>query len=72
MQGCGLVMKEDITQLLEEEVSDRYCCGLVMKEDITQRMGGYGTGGFCCGLVMKEDITQHIALTNQLTQVVVW
>ncbi len=35
--GCGLVMKEDITQLHHQHGSLVCGCGLVMKEDITQR-----------------------------------
>ena len=34
--GCGLVMKEDITQLEQVKTTFAGCCGLVMKEDITQ------------------------------------
>ena len=33
---CGLVMKEDITQLCEINLLSKIRCGLVMKEDITQ------------------------------------
>ena len=35
--SCGLVMKEDITQLEQKDQTKPYSCGLVMKEDITQR-----------------------------------
>ena len=35
---CGLVMKEDITQLTRLIALLALSCGLVMKEDITQRM----------------------------------
>ena len=35
--GCGLVMKEDITQLRFAKACPIRGCGLVMKEDITQR-----------------------------------
>ena len=34
---CGLVMKEDITQLAPLRVKVQGSCGLVMKEDITQQ-----------------------------------
>ena len=34
--GCGLVMKEDITQPPIREPAALLGCGLVMKEDITQ------------------------------------
>ena len=34
--GCGLVMKEDITQLQTPCYHTNHRCGLVMKEDITQ------------------------------------
>ena len=34
--GCGLVMKEDITQLCLRNGAIVHGCGLVMKEDITQ------------------------------------
>ena len=37
MEGCGLVMKEDITQLASNSGVGNSSCGLVMKEDITQR-----------------------------------
>ena len=37
-RGCGLVMKEDITQPLPGETEEAGGCGLVMKEDITQRI----------------------------------
>ena len=33
---CGLVMKEDITQLSISSQKTSNGCGLVMKEDITQ------------------------------------
>ena len=36
--GCGLVMKEDITQQEQEVEPDPVRCGLVMKEDITQQI----------------------------------
>ena len=36
MEGCGLVMKEDITQRLIRRRHPWRRCGLVMKEDITQ------------------------------------
>ena len=35
--GCGLVMKEDITQLRARIHLQSRGCGLVMKEDITQQ-----------------------------------
>ena len=35
--SCGLVMKEDITQLPLSYSTTPQSCGLVMKEDITQR-----------------------------------
>ena len=35
-QGCGLVMKEDITQRRCQRCAGLLGCGLVMKEDITQ------------------------------------
>ena len=35
--SCGLVMKEDITQLGAVIAISEKGCGLVMKEDITQR-----------------------------------
>ena len=38
--GCGLVMKEDITQLGRAARHLFASCGLVMKEDITQRKKG--------------------------------
>ena len=38
LQGCGLVMKEDITQPLRVAYATLGGCGLVMKEDITQRV----------------------------------
>ena len=34
--SCGLVMKEDITQLFARSRPRIGSCGLVMKEDITQ------------------------------------
>ena len=34
---CGLVMKEDITQLHGDYHGKPVSCGLVMKEDITQQ-----------------------------------
>ena len=35
---CGLVMKEDITQLGNPNEVNSSGCGLVMKEDITQHL----------------------------------
>ena len=35
--GCGLVMKEDITQRTRPSEETTAGCGLVMKEDITQQ-----------------------------------
>ena len=57
--GCGLVMKEDITQQVWEENETKDGCGLVMKEDITQQQHAYTYNRTGCGLVMKEDITQR-------------
>ena len=37
LEGCGLVMKEDITQPLRGKALRFFSCGLVMKEDITQQ-----------------------------------
>ena len=37
MAGCGLVMKEDITQHPQVSLHTVCSCGLVMKEDITQQ-----------------------------------
>ena len=34
--GCGLVMKEDITQQVVKRETEVLSCGLVIKEDITQ------------------------------------
>ena len=56
---CGLVMKEDITQLQMVSPPPKLSCGLVMKEDITQRLSWKQPLRTCCGLVMKEDITQQ-------------
>ena len=58
--GCGLVMKEDITQLILILNITFFCCGLVMKEDITQLILFSPRCLPSCGLVMKEDITQLI------------
>ena len=57
---CGLVMKEDITQLKAVTRPKFISCGLVMKEDITQRRIETADKAVSCGLVMKEDITQHL------------
>ena len=70
--GCGLVMKEDITQLRVTEGEDARCCGLVMKEDITQLASEVEAVTIGCGLVMKEDITQLLPLCPRLVRVVVW
>ena len=56
--GCGLVMKEDITQRTCWSMKSAASCGLVMKEDITQLEPRREELGSSCGLVMKEDITQ--------------
>ena len=70
--GCGLVMKEDITQRSRFGANKSNRCGLVMKEDITQPVFAALSHSESCGLVMKEDITQQ--LTRELKQqtVVVW
>ena len=34
--GCGLVMKQDITQPNPSDGGTAHGCGLVMKQDITQ------------------------------------
>ena len=60
MPGCGLVMKEDITQPNSEHHRYFIGCGLVMKEDITQRILPKRIFFVRCGLVMKEDITQLV------------
>ena len=60
--SCGLVMKEDITQLSTLPKGLVIGCGLVMKEDITQHFGLIKPQSMCCGLVMKEDITQQLQL----------
>ena len=57
--GCGLVMKEDITQQITFLCQLTISCGLVMKEDITQHKDAVLQAGRGCGLVMKEDITQQ-------------
>ena len=38
LTGCGLVMKEDITQRTFDDEGRPVSCGLVMKEDITQHI----------------------------------
>ena len=60
MASCGLVMKEDITQLPRQCRLDAQSCGLVMKEDITQLTFLTKELSLSCGLVMKEDITGHM------------
>ena len=70
--GCGLVMKEDITQQARHGRLAYTCCGLVMKEDITQRWRGQYPRLEGCGLVMKEDITQPVHWDDRDTMVVVW
>ena len=71
-RGCGLVMKEDITQ---HKVTKLLClvgCGLVMKEDITQQKWNHRSCLCSCGLVMKEDITQQTTGNADFREVVVW
>ena len=70
--GCGLVMKEDITQLMAEIAFKMLGCGLVMKEDITQQAEPTEAAWGSCGLVMKEDITQHPSKRQEENKVVVW
>ena len=69
---CGLVMKEDITQLPCLQSSTPLGCGLVMKEDITQLESELEEPRVGCGLVMKEDITQQVCQCNPNPEVVVW
>ena len=54
--SCGLVMKEDITQLLPYDLNLMRGCGLVMKEDITQQHCVDFRTLIGCGLVMKENV----------------
>ena len=69
---CGLVMKEDITQLKVHPHFAPRRCGLVMKEDITQHATEAWSRTSCCGLVMKEDITQLRTAHTPVVHVVVW
>ena len=71
-KSCGLVMKEDITQLRALDAVAEWSCGLVMKEDITQLLGVYLLWIIGCGLVMKEDITQRKQPEMRRGRVVVW
>ena len=70
--SCGLVMKEDITQLEPPLATAKPSCGLVMKEDITQRLARGFASQPRCGLVMKEDITQRNSRVSVEVIVVVW
>ena len=70
--GCGLVMKEDITQRNIAHTYNGFSCGLVMKEDITQPASIALQSAIGCGLVMKEDITQRETLNGYEDAVVVW
>ena len=70
--GCGLVMKEDITQPISRTEAPANCCGLVMKEDITQQRRQNASALMSCGLVMKEDITQLKITQGGTSVVVVW
>ena len=54
--SCGLVMKEDITQLVGAATITIKGCGLVMKEDITQQHCVDFRTLIGCGLVMKENV----------------
>ena len=72
LNGCGLVMKEDITQHVRNPISRTQSCGLVMKEDITQHTLTNSWMPWCCGLVMKEDITQPVYALIVACTVVVW